>query len=130
MIAQLGTPDMKLPIQYALYYPERRYLPGERLDFKKLTEITFEVPDMETFKGLPLAMEASRKGGSMPTVFNAANERAVAAFLDEKIHFLDIYTLIEEAMASHTVIRNPDLEQILETEKEAEDFVDAWIERH
>lgn len=130
VIAQLGTPDMKLPIQYALYYPERRYLPGERLDFKKLTEITFEVPDMETFKGLPLAMEASRKGGSMPTVFNAANERAVAAFLDEKIHFLDIYTLIEEAMASHTVIRNPDLEQILETEKEAEDFVDAWIERH
>ena len=130
VIAQLGTPDMKLPIQYALYYPERRYLPGERLDFKKLTEITFEVPDMETFKGLPLAMEASRKGGSMPTVFNAANERAVAAFLDEKIRFLDIYTLIEEAMAAHRVIADPDLEQILETEKEAENFVDAWIERH
>ena len=130
VIAQMGTPDMKLPIQYALYYPERRYLPGERLDFKKLTEITFEVPDMETFKGLPLAMEASRKGGSMPTVFNAANERAVAAFLDEKIRFLDIYTLIEEAMAAHRVIADPDLEQILETEKEAENFVDAWIERH
>ena len=130
VIAQLGTPDMKLPIQYALYYPKRRYLPGERLDFKKLTEITFEVPDMETFKGLPLAMEASRKGGSMPTVFNAANERAVAAFLDEKIRFLDIYTLIEEAMAAHRVIADPDLEQILETEKEAENFVDAWIERH
>ena len=130
VIAQLGTPDMKLPIQYALYYPERRYLPGERLDFKKLTEITFEVPDMETFKGLPLAMEASRKGGSMPTVFNAANERAVAAFLDEKIRFLDIYTLIEEAMAAHRVIADPDLEQILETEKEAENFVYAWIERH
>ena len=130
VIAQLGTPDMKLPIQYALYYPERRYLPGERLDFKKLTEITFEVPDMETFKGLPLAMEASRKGGSMPTVFNAANERAVAAFLDEKIRFLDIYTLIEEAMAAHRVIADPDLEQILETEKEAENFVNAWIERH
>ncbi len=130
VIAQLGTPDMKLPIQYALYYPERRYLPGARLDFKTLTEITFEVPDMETFKGLPLAMEASRKGGSMPTVFNAANERAVAAFLDEKIRFLDIYTLIEEAMAAHTVIDHPDLEQILATEKEAEDFVDAWIERH
>ena len=130
VIAQLGTPDMKLPIQYALYYPERRYLPGERLDFKKLTEITFEVPDMETFKGLPLAMEASRKGGSMPTVFNAANERAVAAFLDEKIRFLDIYTLIEEAMAAHRVIADPDLEQILETEKAAENFVDAWIERH
>ena len=130
VIAQLGTPDMKLPIQYALYYPERRYLPGARLDFKTLTEITFEVPDMETFKGLPLAMEASRKGGSMPTVFNAANERAVAAFLDEKIRFLDIYTLIEEAMAAHTVIDHPDLEQILVTEKAAEDFVDAWIERH
>ena len=130
VIAQLGTPDMKLPIQYALYYPERRYLPGARLDFKTLTEITFEVPDMETFKGLPLAMAASRKGGSMPTVFNAANERAVAAFLDEKIRFLDIYTLIEEAMAAHTVIDHPDLEQILATEKEAEDFVDAWIERH
>ena len=130
VIAQLGTPDMKLPIQYALYYPERRYLPGERLDFKKLTEITFEVPDMETFKGLPLAMEASRKGGSMPTDFNAATERAVAAFLDEKIRFLDIYTLIEEAMAAHRVIADPDLEQILETEKEAENFVDAWIERH
>ena len=130
VIAQLGTPDMKLPIQYALYYPERRYLPGARLDFKTLTEITFEVPDMETFKGLPLAMEASRKGGSMPTVFNAANERAVAAFLDEKIRFLDIYTLIEEAMAAHTVIDHPDLEQILATEKEAEDFVDTWIARH
>ncbi len=130
VIAQLGTPDMKLPIQYALYYPERRYLPGARLDFKTLTEITFEVPDMETFKGLPLAMEASRKGGSMPTVFNAANERAVAAFLDEKIRFLDIYTVIEEAMAAHTVLEHPDLEQILATEKEAEDFVDAWIERH
>ena len=129
VIAQLGTPDMKLPIQYALYYPERRYLPGERLDFKTLTEITFEVPDMETFKGLPLAMEASRKGGSMPTVFNAANERAVAAFLDEKIRFLDIYTLIEEAMAAHTVIAHPDLEQILATEKEAEAFVDGWIAR-
>ena len=86
--------------------------------------------DMETFKGLPLAMEASRKGGSMPTVFNAANERAVAAFLDEKIRFLDIYTLIEESMAAHRVIADPDLEQILETEKEAENFVDAWIERH
>ena len=130
VIAQLGTPDMKLPIQYALYYPERRYLPGARLDFKTLTEITFEVPDMETFKGLPLAMDASRKGGSMPTVFNAANERAVAAFLDEKIRFLDIYTLIEEAMVAHSVIDHPDLDQILATEKEAEDFVDAWIACH
>ena len=130
VIAQLGTPDMKLPIQYALYYPERRYLPGERLDFRKLTEITFEVPDMDTFRGLPLAMEASRRGGSMPTVFNAANERAVAAFLDEKIRFLDIYTLIEEAMTAHQVQEHPDLEQILDAEKEAWEFVDHWIAAH
>ncbi len=98
-------------------------------DICRESVFTFEVPDMETFKGLPLAMEASRKGGSMPTVFNAANERAVAAFLDEKIRFLDIYTLIEEAMAAHTVIAHPDLEQILATEKEAEAFVDGWIAR-
>ena len=130
VIAQLGTPDMKLPIQYALYYPERRYLPGERLDFRKLTEITFEVPDMDTFRGLPLAMEASRRGGSMPTVFNAANERAVAAFLDEKIRFLDIYILIEEAMTAHQVKEHPDLEQILDAEKEAWEFVDHWIAAH
>lgn len=130
VIAQLGTPDMKLPIQYALYYPERRYLPGERLDFKKLTEIAFEVPDMETFRGLPLAMEASRRGGSMPTIFNAANERAVAAFLDKKIGFLDIYTLIEEAMSAHQIKEHPDLEQILDAEKEAWEFVDRWIAAH
>ena len=130
VIAQLGAPDMKLPIQYALYYPERRYLPGERLDFKKLTEIAFEVPDMETFRGLPLAMEASRRGGSMPTIFNAANERAVAAFLDKKIGFLDIYTLIEEAMAAHQIKEHPDLEQILDAEKEAWEFVDRWIAAH
>ena len=130
VIAQLGTPDMKLPIQYALYYPERRYLPGDRLDFRKLTEITFEVPDMDTFRGLPLAMESSRRGGSMPTVFNAANERAVAAFLDEKIRFLDIYTLIEEAMTAHQVKEHPDLEQILDAEKEAWEFVDHWIAAH
>ena len=130
VIAQLGTPDMKLPIQYALYYPERRCLPGERLDFRKLTEITFEVPDMDTFRGLPMAMEASRIGGSMPTIFNAANERAVAAFLDEKIRFLDIYTLIEEAMAAHQIKEHPDLEQILDAEKEAWEFVDHWIAAH
>ena len=104
VMAQLGTPDMKLPIQYALYYPHRRYLPGERLDFKTLTEITFEEPDMETFLGLPMAMEASRRGGSMPTVFNAANERAVAKFLHGQIGFLDIYRSIREAMDRHQVI--------------------------
>ena len=90
VIAQLGTPDMKLPIQYALYYPELRYLPGERLDFETLTEITFEKPDMETFTGLKLAFDAAAAGGSMPTVYNAANEKAVALFLDRKIGWLEI----------------------------------------
>ena len=91
VMAQLGTPDMKLPIQYALYYPERRFLAGDRLDFAALTQITFEEPNMDTFLGLPMAMQASRTGGSMPTVFNAANERAVALFLAKKIRFLEIY---------------------------------------
>ena len=124
VMAQLGTPDMKLPIQYALYYPHRRYLPGERLDFKTLTEITFEEPDMETFLGLPMAMEASRRGGSMPTVFNAANERAVAKFLHGQIGFLDIYEIIGQSMSRHTAVKDPDLDQILEIEKETY----RWIE--
>ncbi len=118
VLAQLGTPDMKLPIQYALYYPHRRYLPGERLDFRKLKEITFEEADTETFRGIPLAVEAARIGGSMRTVFNAANECAVAAFLEEKIGFLDIYRMIEEAMAAHRAIENPSLEEILEVERD------------
>ena len=124
VLAQLGTPDMKLPIQYALYYPERRYLPGDRLDFSVLKEITFDNPDMETFRGLPLAIQASRLGGSMPTVFNAANERAVAKFLNKEIGFLDIYRIIEEAMQRHEIIENPELEQILETEEKTYE----WIE--
>lgn len=118
IIAQLGTPDMRLPIQYALYRGERRFLDGERLDFAKLGSITFENPDMETFKGLPLAMDASRTGGSMPTVFNAANEKAVALFLQRKIRFLDIYAIIEEAMERHEVISNPTAEEILAIEKD------------
>lgn len=130
VIAQMGPPDMKLPIQYALYYPERRYRRCERLDFKKLREITFDVPDMDTFRGLPMAMEASRIGGSMLTVFNAANERAVAAFLDGKIGFLDIYTLIEEAMAAHRTIVMPQLEDILAIEQDTCQAVDRWIETH
>ena len=130
VIAQMGPPDMKLPIQYALYYPERRYRRCERLDFKKLREITFDVPDMDTFRGLPMAMEASRIGGSMLTVFNAANERAVAAFLDGKIGFLDIYTLIEEAMAAHRTIEMPRLEEILAIEQDTCQAVDRWIETH
>ncbi|MBS6194350.1 MAG: 1-deoxy-D-xylulose-5-phosphate reductoisomerase [Clostridiales bacterium] len=125
VMAQLGTPDMKLPIQYALYYPERRYLPGERLDFGKLKEITFEEPDMETFLGLPLAMEASRIGGSMPVVFNAANERAVAKFLKKKIGFLDIYRIIEEAMQHHELLAHPDLEQILEAEEKTYEWIES-----
>lgn len=118
VIAQLGTPDMKLPIQYALYYPERRYLPGERLDFRMLKEIVFDVPDNETFLGLPMAIESSRAGGTMPTVFNAANEAAVRKFLDRKAGFLDIYRMIRYAMDHHKVIPEPTLDQILETEKE------------
>ncbi len=125
VLAQLGTPDMKLPIQYALYYPERRYLPGERLDFSVLREIAFEKPDTETFLGLPLAMQASRLGGSMPTVFNAANERAVAKFLNRKISFLDIYRIIGEAMERHQVIENPVLEQILETEEKTYEWIEG-----
>ena len=124
VMAQLGTPDMRLPIQYALYYPERKYLDGERLDFAKLKQITFEEPDMETFLGLPMAIEASRKGGSMPTVFNAANEMAVKKFLQEKISFLDIYEIIGQSMSRHRIIENPDLDEILETEQETY----QWIE--
>ena len=123
-MAQLGTPDMRLPIQYALYYPERRYLEGERLDFHKLKEITFEDPDMETFLGLPMAMDAARAGGSMPTVFNAANELAVKKFLQEKIGFLDIYEIIGQSMDRHQVIANPDLDEILAVEAETY----KWIE--
>lgn len=118
IIAQLGTPDMRLPIQYALYRGTRRYLDGERLDFAKLGSITFENPDMETFKGLPLAMEAARVGGSMPTVFNAANEKAVALFLQRKIRFLDIYKIIEDAMERHEVVSSPTVEEILKIEQE------------
>lgn len=118
IIAQLGTPDMRLPIQYAIYGGTRKYLDGERLDFAKLGSVTFENPDMETFKGLPLAMEAARVGGSMPTVFNAANEKAVALFLQRKIRFLDIYTIIEDAMERHEVVSNPTVEEILKIEQE------------
>lgn len=124
VMAQLGTPDMRLPIQYALYRGERRFLDDERLDFTKLGSITFEAPDTETFKGLPLAIKASREGGSMPTVFNAANEKAVALFLERKIVFLDIYRIIEEAMERHKVVADPGIEEILNIEQE----IYRWIE--
>lgn len=123
IIAQLGTPDMRLPIQYALYYPHRRYLAGERLDFTKLKSITFEEPDMDTFLGLPMAMKAARAGGSMPTVFNAANELAVKKFLHREIGFLDIYEIIGEAMERHHVIPHPGLEEILSTEEETYNWI-------
>ena len=117
VLAQLGTPDMKLPISYALYYPHRRYLGGARLDFAALSRITFEDPDMETFAGLRYALEAARTGGSMPTVFNAANERAVARFLARKISFTQIYDIIRDCMDHHTVIPDPDIGQILDVEQ-------------
>ena len=125
VIAQLGTPDMKLPIQYALYYPDRRYLAGERLDFAKLGQITFEKPDMDTFLGLPLALKASRAGGSMPTVFNAANERAVSKFLHREIGFTDIYEIITECMGQHKIVCDPDIEEILDTEKATYEFIES-----
>ena len=123
VIAQLGTPDMRLPIQYALYYPERRYLPGDRLDFWKLSQITFEKPDLENFHGLALAYEAGRRGGSLPTVFNAANEYAVAKFLNREISYLEITDMIQKAMENHKVIDDPTVEQILETEREVDELL-------
>lgn len=125
VIAQLGTPDMKLPIQYALYYPERRDLPGERLDFWKLKEITFEQPDMENFPGLSLAFKAAAGGGSLPTVYNAANERAVALFLGRKISFLEIPQIIESCMDAHKVIKEPTLEEVLSVEQEVYDMIES-----
>ncbi|WP_418750441.1 1-deoxy-D-xylulose-5-phosphate reductoisomerase [Frisingicoccus sp.] len=125
VIGQLGTPDMRLPIQYALFYPDRKPLGGEWLDLFKLGAMHFEAPDPEVFRGLKLAYEAMEAGGSMPTVFNAANERAVAKFLDRKIGFLDIPEIIGEAMEKHTAIKNPDLDAILETEKATYEFIES-----
>ncbi len=124
VIAQLGTPDMKLPIQYALYYPERRFLGGRRLDFEKLGQISFEKPDMETFLGLPLAFRAARAGGSMPTVFNAANERAVSKFLHKQIRFLDIYEILTACMEEHRVVEKPTVEEILTAEQMTYEFIE------
>lgn len=125
IMAQLGTPDMKLPIQYALFYPDRRPLDGKRVNFYELGQMTFEAPDMETFRGLKLAYEAATIGGSMPTVFNAANEKAVALFLDKKISFLQIPELIEACMQKHEVLKEPTVEEILATEQSAYDVISA-----
>ncbi len=123
IMAQLGMPDMKLPIQYALFYPDRRPMDGKRVDFYELGSMTFEKPDTEAFPGLRLAYEALAAGGSMPTVYNAANEKAVSLFLDRKIKYLQITELIEEAMKRHKVIQNPDVNQILQAEAEVYEFI-------
>lgn len=124
VMAQLGTPDMRLPIQYALYYPYRSPLSGDRLDFGSMGGITFEKPDMETFRGLSMAYEAGKAGGSVPTVYNAANERAVARFLNKEIGYLTIYEMIEYALNKHTRIENPTFEEILSIEKETYRLLD------
>ncbi|MFT4008298.1 MAG: 1-deoxy-D-xylulose-5-phosphate reductoisomerase [Lacrimispora sp.] len=125
VMAQLGTPDMKLPIQYALYYPQRRHLPGERLDFWSMGQIAFEKPDMVNFPGLELAYRAGRRGGTLPTVFNAANERAVSKFLNREIPYLAITDMIEGAMSGHTVKENPTVEEILEAEASAYEYIES-----
>lgn len=128
IIAQMGLPDMRLPIQYALFYPDRKEMKlGERLDFFKFNQLTFEEPDMDTFYGLKLGIKAGETGGSMPTVFNAANEWAVARFLEGKIGFLDIPAIISRAMENHAVITSPSLNDILNTEQETYDFIEGFI---
>ncbi len=123
IMAQLGMPDMKLPIQYTLFYPDRRPMEGKRVDFHTLSSLTFESPDTETFQGLAMAYEALREGGSMPTVYNAANEKAVALFLDRKIKFLEIYDLIAGAMEQHKTVCNPSVEEILEAEAATYEYI-------
>ena len=130
VLAQLGTPDMKLPIQYALYYPERRFLAGERLDFWEMKEICFERPDFDKFKGLRLAYQAGRKGGNLPTVLNAANEKAVSMFLNRQIGYLDIPELIEMAMDEISFVDHPTVKQILETEQQVYELIDRKYEKN
>lgn len=125
VMAQLGTPDMKLPIQYALYYPKRRYLPGERLDFGRLSQLTFEKPDFINFPGLAMAYQAGKTGHSLPTVYNAANEKAVSKFLNKEIHYLEISAMIQDAMEHHQLITDPSLRQILETETETYEYLES-----
>ena len=127
IMAQLGMPDMKLPIQYALFYPDRRPMDGRRVDFFALKSISFEEPDVKTFRGLQLAYDAIAAGGSMPTVLNAANEKAVGLFLDKKIRFLAIYDLIQGAMEQHKVIANPTVDEILEAEAQAHAYISGKL---
>lgn len=128
VMAQMGSPDMRLPIQYALYYPKRVFLDGEKLDFSKITELSFRKPDMDTFVGLKYAYEAIRIGGTMPTVLNAANELAVAKFLNKKIRFLEIYEIIRFCMDHHRVRENPSVDEILETERWVYEMIESrWV---
>lgn len=127
VIAQLGTPDMRLPIQYALYYPERRNLSGRRLDLFEIADLTFEKPDTDTFRGLALAYQAMEKGGNIPTVYNAANEKAVSLFLDRKISYPEITELIEACMEDAEFIDHPDVDEILWTEAAAYEFIEKKI---
>ena len=128
VMAQLGVPDMKLPIQYALFYPDRKPMPGKRVDFFELGQLTFERPDTDTFEGLKLAYRAAEAGGSMPTVYNAANEKAVALFLDRKIRYLQIPELIGEAMERHSVIADPTVEDILAAEQQTYEYIAGRID--
>ena len=128
VMAQLGMPDMKLPIQYALFYPDRRPMEGKRVDFFSLGQLTFEQPDTDTFKGLQLAYEAAKTGGSQPTVFNAANEMAVALLIQRRIGFLQIPELIERCMGHHKVIENPSVDEILQTETETYEYIKQVID--
>ncbi len=125
VMAQLGTPDMRLPIQYALYYPNRRTLSGEKLDFYQLSNLTFEAPDIETFTGLKLAIQAMKQGGNVPTIFNAANEKAVSLFLNRKISFLEIPEIIGESMENIQYIEQPSVDKILATEVETYAFIES-----
>lgn len=123
IIGQMGLPDMKLPIQYALFYPDRKPMGGEQADLCRIAQLTFEKPDTETFSGLSMALEAAEAGGTMPTVFNAANERAVSLFLQKKIRFLQIYELIKACMSAHRIVNNPNVNEILEAEAQTYDFI-------
>lgn len=125
IMAQLGAPDMRVPIQYAIYYPERRNMNTECVNFAKLGKISFESPDLQNFTGLKLAYHAARVGGSLPTVFNAANEYAVNKFLNGKIQFLEIADTIEYTMEKHLVAKNPSVEEILAIEAETYKMIES-----
>ncbi len=125
VMAQLGTPDMKIPIQYAIYYPKRRPLDGKRLNLFDIGTLTFEKPDLDTFKGLALAYDALKKGGNMPTIYNAANEKAVELFLNGKIKFLDIPATIKDCMDNCRFIADASLTDVLETEEAVYEYINS-----